>query len=186
MRIHHSERIKKNIKTPPPYNIILLKNKTESKKECEELLESMEEIIQEKISADHLLYVSLKYTKTCDVIQNLLIRWRKMIEIAIEQMLSHAKKKKMIKSVSVSPVEKLEQMKLLFKKNQDVMEMLELYEMFRKLELLKKERIGEFRKNVTLKVMYQGKEVAINLDKLKEYAYTLEKFITYVKQFLSS
>jgi len=30
----------------------------------------MEDIIQEKISADHLLYVSLKYTKTCDVIIN--------------------------------------------------------------------------------------------------------------------
>ena len=43
----------------------------------------MEEIIQEKISADHLLYVSLKYTKTCDVIINLLLRWRKMIDTSI-------------------------------------------------------------------------------------------------------
>ena len=34
----------------------------------------IEELIKEKTSADHLLYVSLKYTKTCDVILNLLAR----------------------------------------------------------------------------------------------------------------
>ena len=42
-------------------------------------MQDMEEIIQEKISADHLLYVSLKYTKTCDVVLNLILRWRRMI-----------------------------------------------------------------------------------------------------------
>jgi len=47
----------------------------------------MEDIIQEKISADHLLYVSLKYTKTCDVILNLILRWRKMIETSIDEIL---------------------------------------------------------------------------------------------------
>ena len=50
----------------------------------------MEEIIQEKISADHLLYVSLKYTKTCDVIMNLIVRWRRMIEVSIEEILTDA------------------------------------------------------------------------------------------------
>jgi len=146
----------------------------------------MEDIIQEKISADHLLYVSLKYTKTCDVILNLILRWRKMIEVSVDSMLAYAKKRKMIKSVPTNPIQKIEEMKLLFKKNKDVLDMLELYEMFRKIETLKKERIGEFRKNVTLKVFYQGKEININLEKLKEYAYILEKFISYVKQFLSS
>ena len=47
----------------------------------------MEKIIKEKISADHLLYVSLKYTKTCDVIINLLYRWKIMIEFAIEKLI---------------------------------------------------------------------------------------------------
>ena len=101
-------------------------------------------------------------------------------------MLHYAKARKMITSIPASPVAKMERMRLLFKKNKDVMDMLELYEMFRKIEGLKKERIGEFRKNVTLKIFYQGKEVNVNLEKLKEYAYTLEKFISYVKQFLSS
>jgi hypothetical protein len=144
----------------------------------------MEEIIQEKISADHLLYVSLKYTKTCDVIINLILRWRKMIETSINEILKHAKKKKKISSVSLNPVGKIEQVKKLFKKDDDFLEVIELYDMFKKIEELRKERIGEFRKNVTLKVFYQGKEININLEQLKKYAEKLEKFISITKQFL--
>ena len=79
----------------------------------------MEEIIQEKISADHLLYVSLKYTKTCDVIKNLILRWRKMIETSIEEILKHAKKKKKISSISSNPLGKIEEIKKLFKKDEN-------------------------------------------------------------------
>ncbi len=146
----------------------------------------MEEIIQEKISADHLLYVSLKYTKTCDVIMNLTLRWKRMIETAIDKILEHAKKKKKIPSVSTNPLGRLEQAKKLFKKDKNFLEVLKLYEMFRKIKELRTERIGEFRKNVNLRVFYQGKEINIDLEKLKEYASMLEKFISSTKQFLLS
>lgn len=146
----------------------------------------MEDIIQEKISADHLLYVSLKYTKTCDVIFNLLLRWRKMIETSIDEILKHAKKKKKISSITVSPIEKMEQVKKLFKKDKEFLEVIDFYEMLRKLEDLKQERSGEFRKNVNLRIFYRGKEINVNLEKLKEYAENLEKFISKTKQFLLS
>ena len=99
----------------------------------------MDEIIQEKISADHLLYVSLKYTKTCDVIANLLIRWKKMIETAIEKILIHAKKRKKIKSISINPMGRIEEVRKLFKKDKDFLEVIDLYEMFRKFHDLRKE-----------------------------------------------
>jgi len=146
----------------------------------------MEEIIQEKISADHLLYVSLKYTKTCDVIKNLLLRWRKMIETSIDKILKHAKKKKKISSIPENPLGKIEQIKILFKKNPNFLKVMEMYEMLRKLEELRTERIGEFRKNVTLKIFYRGEEINVDLEKLKMYAEILEKFISEVKQFLLS
>ena len=146
----------------------------------------MEEIIQEKISADHLLYVSLKYTKTCDVIMNLLIRWRRMIDTAITKILEHAKNKKKIPSISTNPLGQIEQIKKLFKKDKNFLEVIELYEMFRKIKELRTERMGEFRKNVNLRVFYQGKEINIDLEKLKEYANMLERFISSTKQFLLS
>ena len=146
----------------------------------------MEEIIQEKISADHLLYVSLKYTKTCDVIVNLLLRWKKLIETAINKILIRAEKKKKIPSVSSNPVGKIEQVRKLFKKDENFLEVIDMYEMFRKLHELRSERIGEFRKNVTLKLFYRGEEINVNLEELKKYAEKLEKFISTTKQFLLS
>ena len=144
----------------------------------------MEEIIQEKISADHLLYVSLKYTKTCDVILNLILRWRKMIETAIDELLKHAKKKKKISQIPGNPAKKIEEIRKLFKKDKNFISVIDLYEMFRKVEELRKERIGEFRKNVNLKIFYRGDEINVNLEQLKIYADMLEKFISATKYFL--
>ncbi|MBU0959347.1 MAG: hypothetical protein KKB31_05370 [Nanoarchaeota archaeon] len=146
----------------------------------------MEDIIKEKISADHLLYVSLKYTKTCDVIMNLLIRWKEMIDVSIDSILRQAKKKKKISSIPTNPVGKIESVKKLFAKDKNFLEVLKLYEMFKKIRELRCERIGEFRKNVNLKVFYQGKEININLEQLKIYSDQVEKFITSTKQFLTS
>jgi len=144
----------------------------------------MEEIIKEKISADHLLYVSLKYTKTCDVIMNLILRWRKMIETSIDAVLQKALEEKKIKAIPTSPIGRLDEAKKLFKKDENFSKTLDTFEMFRKIEELKKERIGEFRKNVCLKIIYKGEEINVNLEKLKEYADMLEKFISTTKQFL--
>jgi hypothetical protein len=144
----------------------------------------MEDIIQEKISADHLLYVSLKYTKTCDVIKNLLLRWRRMVETSIDKALIHAKAKKKISSLPENPVKKIEEIRKLFKKDTNFIEVIDFYEMLRKIEELRIERIGEFRKNVTLRIFFRGEEININLEKLKEYAEKLEKFISSIKQFI--
>jgi len=146
----------------------------------------LEKIIKEKISADHLLYVSLKYTKTCDVIQNLIKRWTIMISDAVDGLLIQAKKKKKIKSIPAAPRQKSELAKKVFKNSPEVIETIKAFEFFKKLEALPNTRESEFRKNVCLRVKYNGEEVAINLDKLKEYSKLLEDFITFVKQYLLS
>jgi hypothetical protein len=144
----------------------------------------MEEIIQEKISADHLLYVSLKYTKTCDVIMNLLLRWRKMIDTSINALLKHAFKKGKLKEIPDNAVGKIIAIKKLLKKDENFLNTIEFFIILKKLEELRTERIGEFRKNVSLKIMYKGEEINVNLEQLKIYAEMLEKFITTTKEFL--
>jgi len=141
----------------------------------------MEKIIKEKISADHLLYVSLKYTKTCDVIINLLIRWRNMIDSALDLLIDKAKKQKKWKPVPDAPRAKLVQLKKIYADEPVVAQTLEIYELFRDIEGLEKVRESEFRKGVNLRVTYKGQIININLDKLKEYSTLLEKFISYLK-----
>jgi hypothetical protein len=146
----------------------------------------IEKIMKEKISADHLLYVSLKYTKTCDVILNLLRRWTVMIDDSIVGLLEQLKRKKKIKSIPAAPRQRMELVKENFKKEPIVMSTMEMYAFFKKIDSLRTVRESEFRKDVRLKIYDGTQEIIINLDKLKEQQAILESFISYVKQFLSS
>ena len=148
--------------------------------------EGLEKIIKEKISADHLMYVSMKYTKTCDVMINLIKRWKIMIDYSIDALLEKAKKKKMVKKIPTAPKLKLDMVKEIFKDTPEIMDAMKEYEMFRLIDVLNKKKEGEFRKGVCLRVLYKGQETAVNLDKLKEYTEVLERFINYTKLFLSS
>jgi len=144
------------------------------------------EILKEKTSADHLLYVSMKYTKTCDVILNLITRWKSMIEISFDAILEKAKKDKLIPALPTNPKQKIEFIRTYFKKQKSVQETLPVYIFFKRIPELQKTREGEFRKNVCLKIIEPGKTTEINLEKLKEYSEILERFISEVKLFLHS
>jgi len=145
-----------------------------------------EAILKEKTSADHLLYVSLKYTKTCDVMLNLLERWQSLIELSINALLDKAKKKKIIKIIPVAPKMKVDALKKALKKYEEVIKGIELYDFFKRVPILEKKKEHDFRKNVCLKIMDQGQETKIDLEKLGEYAETIERFIKFVREFLSS
>ncbi len=140
---------------------------------------SIDAVIKEKISADHLLYVSLKYTKTCDVILNLLLRWKIMIDASLDILIQKAGKK--WKAVPDAPRAKLIQLQKLYANDPLVMETLQLYEFFRDIDGLDKSREGEFRKGVNLKVQYKGKQINVNLEQLGIYSQVLERFISYLK-----
>ena len=143
----------------------------------------MEDIIKEKISADHLLYVSLKYTKTCDVMLNLLARWKSMIDLCNDAMLDKLKKKKTISSIPTAPKMRIIALRESFKEEPVVLETLDLYEFFKKVPDFQKSHENEFRKNVCLRII-DNKEVKIDMEKLKEYSEILERFIKFVRTYL--
>ena len=145
----------------------------------------LERIMKEKTSADHLLYVSLKYTKTCDVMLNLIQRWKSMIELCMDAMLDKAKKKKKITTIPVAPKMRVLTLQSAFKKEPLVLETLDTYEFFKKVPDLEKLRECEFRKHVCLTIISK-KEVRIDMDKLKEYAELIENFIKFVREYLST
>ncbi|MEM4719438.1 MAG: hypothetical protein QXG18_01055 [Candidatus Pacearchaeota archaeon] len=142
----------------------------------------LEEINKEKTSADHLFYVSLKYTKTCDVILNLIERWRSLIEICFDVILKKCIKDKKLKKMPSSPKHKIEFIEKNFKKFEEIKNIIPIYLLFKKIPSLQKIREGEFRKKVNLKVIENNKTIDINLIKLKEYHELVEKFISLVKQ----
>jgi len=144
----------------------------------------IEEIIKEKTSADHLLYVSLKYTKTCDVILNLLARWKSLIEISFDSLLEKSVENGKAPHISENPKQRIEFMKKYFKKYDAIQAVIPLYIFFKRVPDLDKSREGEFRKNVNLKVISPTKTVEINMEKLGEYSETVDNFMVEVKNIL--
>lgn len=138
----------------------------------------IEEIIKEKTSADHLLYVSLKYTKTCDVMLNLIARWKSLIELCFDAILQNGVEKKKVPNVPNSPKQRVEFVKTYFKKSEAIKAIVPLYIFFKKIPELPKTREGEFRKNVNLKIMEPEKTTEINMERLMGYAGVVEKFIS--------
>ena len=141
-------------------------------------------IEKEKRSAEHLLYVSMKYTKTCDVILNLISRWQSMINESLNALLEKARKKKLVKVIPIAPKMKIDLAKKIFAKEEVVQKTIAVFIFFKRIPQLEQFREHEFRKNVTLKILDSGKWVDINMDKLKEYNGIIERFITHLKQFL--
>lgn len=143
-----------------------------------------EEIIKEKTSADHLLYVSLKYTKTCDVILNLLARWKSLIELSFDTILEHKVEAGKIPAMPTNPKQRIEFIKKYFKKSEEIQKVVPLYIFFKRVPDLDKTRSGEFRKGVNLKVVAPGKTTDIDMIKLGEYYEIVEKFMLEVKKIL--
>lgn len=142
----------------------------------------IEEIIKEKTSADHLLYVSLKYTKTCDVILNLIARWKSLIELSFDALLTNLVENERIPAMPESPKQRIEFIRTHFKKSVEIQNVVPLYIFFKRIPELDKTRSGEFRKNVNLKIIEPTKTTDINMDKLTEYNDIVDKFITEVKK----
>lgn len=145
----------------------------------------IEEIIKEKTSADHLMYVSLKYTKTCDVILNLLARWKSLIELSFDAILENKVENGKVPAMPTNPKQRIEFMRKYFKKNEVVQDVIPLYIFFKRVPDLKKTREGEFRKNVNLKVFEASKVTEINMEKLGEYYEIVEKFVDEVRSILA-
>ncbi len=104
-----------------------------------------------------------------------------MIDRGIDRLVEKAKKDKKWKPIPDAPRAKLIQLKRIYAKSPEVSETLMLYELFRDIDKLEKVRECEFRKGVNLRVTYKDEIISINLLKLKDYAETLERFISYIK-----
>jgi len=144
-----------------------------------------EDVFKEKRIADHLYYVSLKYTKTCDVILNLIQRWVSLIDKCIEIILEKLKKEKSISSIPSAPFQRMSVIKDKMKRNKEVVEILEMYMMFKRIKNLKQNKEHEFRKGLALVVYENGKEIKIDLEKLKEFNEKIENFLVFVKEFVN-
>jgi len=139
--------------------------------------EAIEKAQEELKRVDHLFFVSLKYTKTVDVIKSIIDRLINAFEFSIDGLLLYMKSKKKIKEIPTNPITKSLETKRLFKDDKQLQEDISLYFLLRKLSRAEYTCAREFRKHVTMEATVDDKLIDIKIDILDEYFKRCKDFV---------
>ncbi len=126
--------------------------------------------------ADHSIFVTLKYTRTTDVIKNTIKRLISAFELATHRMLITLQKHKKIPEVPPTSRKQSEEMLKVMPKWKDY---LKLYEKLVKIDQSPYTKKEEYRKNVALiaQITPEVKE-EVNMEALKQF---FQKTVEYVE-----
>ncbi len=132
-----------------------------------DITETLEDAREELKRADHLIFVSLKYTRTVDVIKSIVERLVNSFSFSINALLEYYKQKKKIE-LPTNPGQKVE---LLKKLNPDarIHELLDLFLFLRKVIRAEYKKSNEYRKHVTMTVKIDDNTHEINMPTIYDY-----------------
>jgi len=128
---------------------------------------------------DHLLFVTLKYTRSCDIIKSIIRRLISAFDLAIIDALTFLKKKNKIKNIPLTPISRAEILKTTFKKI-EMLDYLNFYFLLRFIDRAEYTKKEEFKRHVTLTVMQDDEAIEVDIDILYEYFEKAKGFVEYV------
>jgi len=125
--------------------------------------------------ADHSIYVTLKYTRTTDIIKNTIKRLIAACELATHRTLITLQKHKKIAEVPPTPRKQAEEILRAVPK---VKEYLKLYDKLVQIDQAPYTKKEEYRKNVTLiaHITPETKE-EVNIETLRQYFYKTTEYV---------
>ncbi len=137
---------------------------------------------------DHLLYVSLKYTRTVDVLRSIIDRLINAYDFMILALLEKMKDKGKVDEIPLVPWSKCDALQKLYKKDENIINNIDFYLYLRKLIRAKYTRSNEFRRHVTMtSFLTEGDKeevIEITMDIIKEYYEKAGMFIEYLNEVL--
>lgn len=145
--------------------------------------ESLDQAKEELRRVDHLTYVSLKYTRTVDIILSIIERMVAAYGNIIDALLKKAKEDKKIESIPDRDFLKGELAKSTFE-DDIIQENVNLYFLLRKLKNCEYEKSNEYRRHVTMTTEIDGKTVNVDIDAVTDYYKKIQNFIKYVEELI--
>ena len=146
--------------------------------------EALNNAVQELKREDHLFYVSLKYTRTVDMMRHMIERLISTIDFGTESLLKHAKENKLIASIPSNAGLRSELVKKVYHDNQEIISYINFYMKLRKILRADHSKREEYRRHVTMISNVGGEIVEVSIDTLKEDYETTKNFIKLVKKTL--
>lgn len=148
-------------------------------------LEAIQDALQELKRADHSIAVSLKYTRTVDVIKSIIERLINTISFALDALLRHAKAQKRIAEVPSLPRVKVEEVRRLYASDKTIIDFCDFFLLLRRVDKAKFARAQEYRRHVTMTAhLDEGESVEITIDIISDYFERTKEFLNYVARLI--
>ena len=148
--------------------------------------ESYEDALEELKRSEHLYYVSLKYTRTVDVIRSLVDRFINLYDHGFHCILKYAKEQGKIKDIAATPIERAQDLqKDSIYEELGLDEYTELYMYMRKMMRLPHAKREEYRRHVTMIVETEEEKEEINIDILGEWYHLALEFMKRLKKLIA-
>jgi len=144
----------------------------------EHLLEAREELKR----LEHIIYVSLKYTRTVDVIVNALQGLTNIYDLIIEAFLQKALTEKRLDSLPKSPAFRALKLRELYPEDQELQQYLNFYAYLKNILNSPHTKREEYRRHVALIVEMDHATTEIDIDNLSNCEKIVQKFYTYACQ----
>jgi hypothetical protein len=142
----------------------------------------LDKVKNELKRVDHLLYVSLKYTRTVDVIRSVINRLINAFDFGIEGLLEKVKKRRKTLEIPKQPIKKCDLVKELYADDEKILNFVDFYLELRKIYPAKYTKREEYRRHVTMiSELGPGMVVEVGIDKLHEYEKISKEFIEYLE-----
>jgi hypothetical protein len=146
--------------------------------------EHLEEAVNELKRADHMIYVSLKYTRTVDVIKNILERLTSCFDSVFEYLANHLKETKKVEELPSGRSVKIDMLKSYFADNSDFQNFIAFYYTLRKINKADFTRRQEFRRHVTMTaILDDGRTLELNIDVIHDYYDKTKTFVDFAINF---
>jgi len=140
--------------------------------------EFLDESREELKRVEHIIYVSLKYTRTVDIIRNALNRLVSMFDFLIDALVDHAKKEKKFKEIPKSPRLKVDLVRDAFENDERILWYMNFYVFLRDILKAKYTKREEYRRHVTMVAELWNRTVEVDIDALEDC------FLKVAKEFL--
>ncbi|MBW2964846.1 hypothetical protein KY363_05295 [Candidatus Woesearchaeota archaeon] len=138
---------------------------------------------QEEIKrADHLIFVSLKYTRTCDVLKHIIDRLINCIDFTFTGLLEHLKEEGKIETVPTAPIPKANNIRTLFPDDEFLPEFADFFIRLRKISKADFSRASEFRRHVTMTVVVEEEIIKVDIDNITEWFKRTKEFFAHVQK----
>ena len=145
--------------------------------------DAIEDAYEEIKRIDHLIYVSLKYTRTVDVFKSIIKRMINSFDCIINGLLKKLLGEKKIEEIPASIKVKCDLLKSTYKNDEALNDYLNFYLLLRKLNRAEYTKRNEFRRHVTMSATIDdGKIVEVTIDSINEYFERIKAFLMYIRE----